>query len=128
MMLICTSKTIPYLAINAILAGQHKCTYTTKRSDTTYREEKPVIDLNKTDELKQRNVKNTNAYLSIVVIRKILEKLLVEKKMAKESLIKALGITGEELDKLLFYKSISKLVEKINLPLIKLFCETKFDD
>ena len=83
---------------------------------------------NLTDKPKQKRINRTEDYLKMGVIRAMLKKFLDEKKMAKENLANALGITEDELDRLLFYKTVLKIKQKINLPLIKLFCETKFDN
>ena len=68
-------------------------------------------------------------YLEIKVIRKMLNRFLSEKKMKCEELAKALHITAEELNQLLFLEEtlISKdLIAKVNLPLIQLYCETRW--
>src|SRR3990172_6153541 len=83
---------------------------------------------NLTDKPKQKRPNRTEDCLKIGVIRAMLKKFLDEKKMAKEALASVLKITEEELEQLLFYKTVLKLKQKINLPLIKLFCETKFDN
>ena len=49
-------------------------------------------------------------------------------KSTKEKLTKALEITVSELDLLLKNESSLGLIQKINLPLIRLYCETKFDN
>ena len=73
--------------------------------------------------------KRTDIYLKIDVIRKIIDRFLVEKKMSKESLAAALEIRLIDLERIIFHKEIpSTLIPKVNLPLIKLYCETKFED
>ena len=68
-------------------------------------------------------------YLEIKVIRKMLNRLLSEKKMRHEELARAINITAEELNQLLFLEEtrISKdLIVKVNLPLIQFYCETRW--
>ncbi len=64
--------------------------------------------------------------LRVTTIRKIIRRFLVEKKMPKEKLIETLGITIENLELLFSQKIPPELILKINLPLIKLYCETKW--
>ena len=68
-----------------------------------------------------------NTYLKIEVIRTMISKFLIEKKMSKENLAEILDISINELDELLSNTDIS-LIPKISLPLVKLYCETKFDN
>ena len=76
---------------------------------------------------KDKKPRKENIYLSAEVIKKMLYRFLVENKMTKENLAKALEITITELEKLLFCEAAPALIAKVNLPLIKLYCETKFD-
>lgn len=69
--------------------------------------------------------KSTHSYLSIEVIQKMLNKFLTEKNISKEKLAEALGISIKELDDLRGNQNTS-LISKINLPLIELYCETKW--
>jgi len=67
--------------------------------------------------------------LKIEVIKKMLSKFLLEKNMEKGELAKNLNITSKELEKLLLHEKVGVgLINKVNLPLIKLFCKTKFNN
>jgi hypothetical protein len=48
--------------------------------------------------------------------------------MPKAELAELLGITMKDLEALLYKKTVLALIYKVNLPLIKLFCETKFNN
>lgn len=67
-------------------------------------------------------------YLGIETIRKMLKKLLLEKKIERKDLAKSLGIQLARLDQILFSKPTEALIKKVNLPLVKLYCETKFNN
>lgn len=69
---------------------------------------------------------NDVIYLSIETIQKILTRFLVEKNMPKEELAKKIFVTIEELERLLCGKNVSELIPKVNLPLIKFYCETRW--
>jgi DNA-binding Xre family transcriptional regulator len=71
---------------------------------------------------------NASSYLNLITIQKMLNKLLTEKNMSKESLTEALGLKRNELEAIINHHASSELVAKVNLPLIKLFCETKFNN
>ena len=71
---------------------------------------------NLTDKPKQESPNRTEDCLKIGVIRAMLKKFLDEKKMTKEALASTLKITEEELEQLLFYKTVLKIKQKINLP------------
>jgi len=66
-------------------------------------------------------------YLSQEKIIVMLNKFLIEKGMPEEQLTKLLEIKSNELDILLHKQAPTLLIRKVNLPLIKLFCATKFD-
>ena len=117
-----SSKPSYHLVINTTPTDCPKNINTEKLLNTNDQIKNP----NKTSKSKQKRIKKTDGYLKIAVIRIMLKKFLNEKKMAKENLANALGITEEELDQLLFYKLVSKIKQKVNLPLIKLYCETKW--
>jgi hypothetical protein len=71
--------------------------------------------------------KKEQPYLDGEVIRGMLNKFLFEKKMPREKLTQILGITTKELDVLLLKGNEDlTLIAKINLPIIKLYCETDF--
>ena len=116
----------PYSVIDAFSTNRSKITNIERSTDIDSQIKNPVTNLNKTDKPKQKRPNKTEDYLKIGVIRTMLKKFLDEKKMAKENLANALRITDDELDRLLFYKTVIKIKQKINLPLIKLFCETKW--
>jgi hypothetical protein len=67
-----------------------------------------------------------NAYLRTEVIQKMLCRFLTEKKISKQNLAEALEITVRSLDQLCSKEASQALILKINLPLIKLYCKTKF--
>lgn len=54
------------------------------------------------------------------------EPKIIMKPYTKKELAKKLGITPEELEKLKFPDFYEKMVSKISLPLIQLYCATKF--
>ncbi len=70
---------------------------------------------------------NDVTYLSIETIQEIFNKFLVEKNMTKEKLAQEIAITVEELEQLLCNENTSLLTHKVNLPLIKFYCETKWN-
>jgi hypothetical protein len=66
-------------------------------------------------------------YLSAKTIQKMIYRLLTEKKISRKKLADLLEITVKKLEMLLFGEEVSlELIPKINLPLIKLYCETNF--
>lgn len=66
-------------------------------------------------------------YLSATTIQKMIYRLLTEKKISRKKLADLLEITVKKLEMLLFGEEVSlELIPKINLPLIKLYCETNF--
>jgi len=68
-------------------------------------------------------------YLSIKVIRQMLTRLLSEKKIPQKMLAQRLNITVKELDNLFLQEDIAlNLIPIVNLPLINLYCKTKFDN
>lgn len=67
-------------------------------------------------------------YLRIETIIKMLNKFLVEKRIPKEMLARSLEIGEEELGTILNKQASISLMQKVNLPLIKLFCATRFDN
>jgi hypothetical protein len=86
-----------------------------------------TISISKKPNLEQKYAQNVSPYLHIEIIQKIINKFLIEKKMSKEELAMALEVSIDKLEGLLNNTYLS-LIPKINLPLIKLYCETKFDD
>ncbi|EKE00531.1 MAG: hypothetical protein ACD_21C00332G0005 [uncultured bacterium] len=75
----------------------------------------------------QKGSRNKSAYLSAEVIRKILNRFLSEKGMSIEQLAKKLGAEIGGLKQILSAEPSVDLAHKINLPLIKLYCKTKFN-
>lgn len=65
--------------------------------------------------------------LSTSNIQKIIQQFISEKKATKLTLANTLDITTKEVELLLMKKGSLKLISKINLPLIKLYCSTKFE-
>jgi len=68
--------------------------------------------------------RKNNTYLSINVIQKMVQRFLVEKKMSKKKLANILAVTVGDLDRIFSKGDLSRLIAKINLPLIKLYCKT----
>lgn len=77
-------------------------------------------------ESKRRVAKRNVPYLSITAMQKIILRFLIEKKMTKKELATVLGITVRSLDQLFSSKVSSSLISKINLPLVNLYCSTKW--
>jgi len=67
-----------------------------------------------------------SAYLRIEVIQKMINRFLNEKKVPKQKLAEALEITVRNLNQLCSKKASRALILKINLPLVKLYCKTRF--
>ena len=68
-------------------------------------------------------------YLGPKIIKKMLSRFLLEKKMTKESLANSMYLNINELDRLLSNEDIStvtRLITRVNLPLIRLYCETNW--
>lgn len=86
----------------------------------------PLVEDKKTN-LKQW-VESTEACLGMGFIQKMLHRFLSEKQMPREQLAETLEITAKELEQLLTKKANSELINKIELPLIKLYCATKFEE
>jgi len=84
-----------------------------------------VANTDKAIDSKQKCVESSGvSYLKIEVIQKMLNRFLVEKQMPKEELASDLGITVKSLEQLFSQEDNSNLIRKINLPLVKLYCET----
>ncbi|CAL7960809.1 hypothetical protein GAMM_170093 [Gammaproteobacteria bacterium] len=86
-------------------------------------EEIPLVKTN----LKRRRLKKRNEYLHRETMRKMIWRILTEKHMPEEKLAHALGITIKSLKQFCSKNCPLTLVPKINLPLIKLYCVTKFN-
>ncbi|EKE01117.1 MAG: hypothetical protein ACD_21C00209G0001 [uncultured bacterium] len=68
----------------------------------------------------------SKGHLSAETVRKMILRFLSEKHIPKQKLAKILGITEESLLQLCFSEFSTALISKINLPLVKLYCKTKF--
>jgi hypothetical protein len=73
-----------------------------------------------------RQINNSSACLSASTAQKMLQRFLVEEKTPKEKLAKVLGIKNSDLEKLLMKKGSLKLMVRINLPLIRVYCRTQW--
>jgi len=79
-----------------------------------------------TTNLKRRRLKKRNEYLPMETMRKMIWRILIEKHLPEEKLAHALGITVKSLKQFCSENCSANLIPKINLPLIKLYCVTKF--
>ncbi len=69
-----------------------------------------------------------NIYLTIGTIRKIIRRFLIEKGMIAAQLAEILEIGKKDFERLMFQDDLPPtLIPRVNLPLIRLYCETKFD-
>ena len=66
------------------------------------------------------------SYLNTKTTKKMIQRFLIEKKMPKEELVEILGITTENLEQLFSQEAAPELLSKINLPIISLYCKTKW--
>ncbi|OGT07882.1 MAG: hypothetical protein A2V89_01030 [Gammaproteobacteria bacterium RBG_16_37_9] len=108
-------------AETGISAAQSSCKY--EPGGTLQKNQ--VANTDKAIDSKQKCVESSGvSYLKIEVIQKMLNRFLVEKQMPKEELASALGITVKSLEQLFSQEDNSNLIRKINLPLVKLYCET----
>ena len=65
-------------------------------------------------------------YLRVENIQKIILRFLTEKGMSKKELADVLNITVKNLDQVFSKRIPSGLLAKINLPLVNLYCRTKW--
>jgi len=65
--------------------------------------------------------------LNVRTIQEMLQRFLVEKKMSEKKLAQIMGIEPEEVPLLFLEEIPAKLVTKINLPLIKQYCKTRWN-
>lgn len=66
-------------------------------------------------------------YLHISTVKKMLQRFLTEQGMSKEELAAALKITVWNLEQLFSSNAPPpRLLSKVNMPLIKLYCSTKW--
>lgn len=102
--------------------------YENKRSLTVTNQEHQSVEISN---------ENSNSYLDINVIRKIINEFLtfdrvgrsgiIIPKYTKEELATALEISVNNLEELISCEEGGLLIPKINLPLIKLYCSTKLN-
>jgi hypothetical protein len=66
-------------------------------------------------------------YLDQETVKKMIERFLFEKRISKRKLALAMGVTSEDIRKLIYSKkAYLNLIGKINLPLIRFYCLTKW--
>ena len=70
--------------------------------------------------------KKNNIYLSVDTMQKMIQRFLTEKKMSEAKLAKILAIKVGDIDRIFSHGNLSRLIPKINLPLIKIYCKTKW--
>ena len=89
--------------------------------------EDKVSNKNSIAQLKQKKADDFGCgCLSVEVVRKMLEKFLYEKRILQERLAQVLEVRAKDLENIFSQDVNIETVQKINLPLIKLYCETKF--
>ena len=75
----------------------------------------------------QLQERHTKKQLSASVVKKMILRFLLEKNMPPASLAKVLTITLKELNRFLATDIISeRVIAKMNLPIIKLYCKTQW--
>lgn len=95
-------------------------------SDDNY---KSKLQANQEDgNLKSKFSKSKADYLSVETVRKMIERFLTEKKIPEQKLAESLGIPVKSLLQLCSSQFPSSLIPRINLHLIKLYCETNFNN
>ena len=67
-------------------------------------------------------------YLKLDNLRKIIRRFLTEKGMSKEELANTLKITVKNLEQLFSKEIPAGLLCKVNLPLVSLYCSTKWKE
>jgi hypothetical protein len=72
--------------------------------------------------------KRPTCYLDVEKISKMISRFFTETQISKEALAKTLGISVKGLNWLYLQKAPPALIRKINLPLIHLYCKTKFNN
>jgi hypothetical protein len=83
---------------------------------------------NKNTGHKSKPSKISPDYLAAEKVQKMLFRLLTEMPISKQKLAESLGITVKNLLRLYSSKFPLALIPKINLCLIKLYCETNFNN
>lgn len=119
-------KSVSHSAINALPVAQHKSDDVEKSVNTDCQEKKSKINPNKNNSSEQKQIKSADNCLCTEVIQKMIYRFLSEKKMPKQNLAEALEITVRSLNQICSKEAPQALIFKINLPLVKLYCKTKF--
>jgi len=65
-------------------------------------------------------------YLNLSNVRKMIKRFLHEKEMSKKELASSLDISVKNIDQLFYEKLPAGLMSKVNLPLVRLYCSTKW--
>lgn len=84
----------------------------------------PLVEYKNTG-TKQR-INSTEVSIEADLVYEMLNKFLIEKQMPEKELAQALGIPITKLELLIAKKASFNLIDKITLPIIKLYCATKF--
>jgi len=71
-------------------------------------------------------LRNYGENLDFTVARRMIQKLLIERKITVGKLAEILGVSVKELMLFGVNGNPAKLLSKINLPLIKIYCKTKW--
>lgn len=122
-----TSEIVPKLPTNTLSSDEKN--NSREKNNFNHQGNTSAITISKQKKQKKAHTKDiAPRYLRLETIRKILNKFFIEKKATEENILKTLNLTHDELELILNNKVPQKLIAKINLPLIKLLCETKFND
>lgn len=73
-----------------------------------------------------QNERNKNCFLKTDAVRRMLWRFLIEKDMSEKELAKILVIKVKSLRQIFSQEYLPRLVSKVNLSLIKLYCKTKW--
>jgi hypothetical protein len=66
-------------------------------------------------------------YFNQEIMQKMIERFLLEKRISKRKLASALGVTADDVRRLVYSKkAYLRLIGKVNLPLIRLYCLTRW--
>ena len=119
---------------NIISTIQHGSVYVESKNNGSSHENKSPANQNEGKSVnfetnfKPKLSKNRTDYLKEETVRKMDRQLLTEKQISKQKLAKDLGITVKSLLQFCSSKFPAALISKINLQLIKFYCETKFNN
>ena len=86
------------------------------------------IKAEKKDSAPRDQDKENIIYLKLDNLRKIIRRFLTEKGMSKEELANTLKITVKNLEQLFSKEIPAGLLCKVNLPLVSLYCSTKWKE